>query len=223
MRRARSTSPPACRRRTSRGFKDATLARELKPFPVAATVWVQYDNSRAPWNDKRVRYALALAIDRKAIVAAVSDDTATCRRRLVPELIPGSNPADALKGTVEDAKKLLADAGFPGGKGFPQFTITASANRGQPIIAQMLQQMWADNLGITATINVLEENAYRAWVKARKTEPYDIMNQWYSDYADPANWYGDLVIADYRNSHFSNAAFADLVKKGNAEPDRQAP
>ncbi|MFO1060924.1 MAG: peptide ABC transporter substrate-binding protein [Dongiaceae bacterium] len=200
--------------------KDAELAKQLSPYPAAATVWVQYDNSRAPWNDKRVRHALALAIDRKAIVAAVSDDTAHVADTLVPELIPGSNPADAIKGTVDDARKLLADAGFPGGKGFPSFTITASANRGQPLIAQLLQQMWADNLGIQSNINVLEENAYRAWVKARKGEPYDVMlNQWYSDYADPQNWYGDLFMADYRNMHFKNADFAALVAKGATETD----
>ncbi len=138
----------------------------------------------------------------------------------MPESIPGSNPADAVKGSLDDAKKMLADAGFPGGKGFPQFTITASANRGQPLIAQLLQQMWSEKLGVTATINVLEENAYRAWVKARKSEPYDLMiNQWYSDYADPSNWYGDLVVGDYRNSHFSNPTFNDLVKQGNGEAD----
>jgi oligopeptide transport system substrate-binding protein len=200
--------------------KDPTLGKELSPYPAAATVWVQYDLSRPPWNDKRIRHALALAIDRKAIVAAVSDDTAHATDVVVPDMIPGSNPSDAVKGTVEDAKRLLAEAGFPGGKGFPQFAITASANRGQPLIAQLLQQMWAEKLGIQASINVLEENSYRSWVKARKTEPYDLMlNQWYSDYADPANWYGDLVVGDYRNSHFDNAAFTDLVKKGNAESD----
>jgi len=203
-----------------RVLKDANLGQELKPFPAAATVWVQSDNSRAPWNDRRVRYALAFGIDRKAVVAAATADTGHVADVLVPDLILGGSSADALKGTVEDAKKLLAEAGFPGGKGFPQFTLTASANRGQPIIAQALQQMWADNLGINATINVLEENAYRAWVKARKTEPYDLMlNQWYSDYADPTNWHGDLVIADYRNTHFQNAAFTDLVKQANAERD----
>jgi oligopeptide transport system substrate-binding protein len=200
--------------------KDANLSKQLSPYPAAATVWVQYDNSRAPWNDKRVRHALALAIDRVAVVAAVSDDTAHATSVIVPDIIPGSNPADAIKGTRDDAKKLLADAGFPGGKGFPQFTITASANRGQPLIAQLLQQMWSENLGIQATINVLEENSYRSWVKARKTEPYDLMlNQWYSDYADPANWYGDLIVADFRNSHFVNAAFNELVKQGSSESD----
>lgn len=203
-----------------RVLQDAELGKELKPFAAAATVWVQSDNSRAPWNDTKVRHALAFAIDRKAIVAAVTADTGHVADVLVPELILANTSADAVKGTVDDAKKLLAEAGFPDGKGFPQFTITASANRGQPIIAQALQQMWADNLGINGTINVLEENAYRAWVKARKTEPYDLMlNQWYSDYADPTNWYGDLVISDYRNTHFQNAAFNDLVTKANAEAD----
>jgi len=203
-----------------RVLQDAELGKELKPFAAAATVWVQSDNSRAPWNDAKVRHALAFAIDRKAIVAAVTADTGHVADVLVPELILANTSADAVKGTVDDAKKLLAEAGFPDGKGFPQFTITASANRGQPIIAQALQQMWADNLGINGTINVLEENAYRAWVKARKTEPYDLMlNQWYSDYADPTNWYGDLVISDYRNTHFQNTAFNDLVTKANAEAD----
>ena len=121
---------------------------------------------------------------------------------------------------MADAQKLLADAGFPGGKGFPAFTITTAGILGRPLVAQMVQQMWADNLGIQGTINVLEANAFRAWVQQRKTEPYDIMVQgWWSDYADPANWYGDLIINDFRKSHFSNAEFAALVEKGNAEPD----
>ena len=200
--------------------KDPTLSKELSPYPAAATVWVQSDLSHAPWNDKRVRLALAYTVDRAAVVAAVSDNTAHATAVVVPDIIPGSNAADAVKGTDADAQKLLADAGFPGGKGFPQFTLTASANRGQPLIAQLLQQMWAEKLGIQATINVLEENSYRSWVKARKSEPYDLMiNQWYSDYADPANWYGDLVVQDFRNNHFSNQSFNDLVKKGNSEPD----
>lgn len=199
---------------------DSTLSKELSAQPVAATVWVHYDNSHAPWNDQKVRQALALAVDRQAIVAAISNNTAHPTAVIVPENIPGSNPADALQGSVDDAKRLLAEAGFPEGKGFPPFVITASANRGQPVIAQLLQQSWSTNLGIQSTINVLEENAYRAWVKARKNEAYDLMlNQWYSDYADPANWFGDLILQDYRNMHFVNQEFTDLVTKGSAEPD----
>jgi oligopeptide transport system substrate-binding protein len=204
----------------ARVLSDATLKKQLDPFPLAATEWIQYDMSRAPWTDKRVRQALALAIDKKQIVTAVSNDTAHVAATLVPDSIPGGNSGDALQGTVADAQKLLADAGFPGGKGFPAFTITTAGILGRPLVAQMVQQMWADNLGIQGTINVMESNAFRAWVAARKTEPYDIMIQgWWSDYADPANWYGDLIINDFRKSHFKNDAFAALVAKGNAEPD----
>lgn len=204
----------------ARVLGDPTLKAELDPFPLAATEWIQYDMSRAPWTDKRVRHALALAIDKKQIVEAVSNNTARVAVTLVPESIPGGNPDDALKGSVADAQKLLADAGFPGGKGFPPFTITTAGILGRPLVAQMVQQMWADNLGIQGTINVMEANAFRAWVGQRKTEPYDIMIQgWWSDYADPANWYGDLLINDFRKSHFSNAEFAALVTKGGMEPD----
>jgi oligopeptide transport system substrate-binding protein len=204
----------------ARVLSDPKYKEELNPFPLAATEWVQYDMSHAPWTDKRVRQALALALDKKAIVTAVSNDTAHVALTLVPDSIPGGNSGDALKGTVADAQKLLADAGFPGGKGFPQFTITTAGILGRPLVAQMVQQMWADNLGIQSTINVLEANAFRAWVGQRKTEPYDVMIQgWWSDYADPANWFGDLIINDFRKSHFKNEEFAALVAKGNAEPD----
>jgi len=200
--------------------KDPELSKQLDPFPLAATEWVQYDMTNPTWQDKRVRHALGLAIDRNAIVVAVSNGTARPAASIVPDSIPGGSSGDAIKGSVDDARKLLADAGYPDGNGFPQFTITTTANRGRPLIAQLLQQMWSENLGIQASINVLEENAYRAWVQSRKTEKYDTAIQgWWSDYADPANWYGDLVLSDFRQNHFSNAEFAALVEKGNSEPD----
>ncbi len=197
------------------------LAKQLSPSPVSASVWVQFDNRRAPWNDKRVRQAMSMVIDRDAIVDVVSGGTAKASRVLVPADIPGNNPADALVGNLAKAKELLAAAGYPGGKGLPKLRLTASANRGQPLIAQLLQQMWMDNLGIDAAIDVLEENAYRAWIAARKTEPYDlVLEQWYSDYADPKDWYVDLFVDDGRHMHFVNKSFGDLVAKGGAETDQ---
>ena len=206
----------------SRITKDTQLGPQLKRLPLSGTVWVQFDNSRAPWNDVRTRQALAMVIDRKAIVDAITQGTATVAPVHVPKDIPGNNPADALGGSVDQAKQLLAAAGFPGGKGFPKFTIMASALRSQKQIAELLQQMWSDKLGITSQVSVLEENAYRAWIKARKNEPYEaVVEQWYSDYADPQDWY-DLVWAkDYRNIHYSSPMFMKLVDQAEKELSAQ--
>lgn len=206
----------------SRIMKDPKLGPELKRLPLSGTVWVQFDNSRAPWNDVRVRQALAMVVDRKAIVDAITQGTATVAPVLVPTDIPGNNPADAFQGSVDQAKQLLAAAGFPDGKGFPKFTIMASAARSQKQIAELLQQMWSDKLGISSQVSVLEENAYRAWIKARKTEPYEaVIEQWFSDYADPQDWH-DLVWAkDYRNIHYSNPAFTKLVDQAEGELNAQ--
>jgi len=206
----------------SRVMKDPKLGAELKRLPMSGTVWVQFDNSRAPWNDVRVRQALAMVVDRKAIVDAITQGTATVAPVLVAKDIPGNNPVDALHGSVAQAKQLLAAAGFPDGKGFPKFTIMASAARSQKQIAELLQQMWSDKLGVSSQVSVLEENAYRAWIKARNTEPYEaVIEQWYSDYADPQDWY-DLVWAkDYRNIHYSDPAFTKLVDQGEAELSAQ--
>ena len=206
----------------SRVMKDPTLGRQFNRLPLSGTVWVQFDNSRAPWNDVRVRQALAMVVDRQAIVDAITQGTATAAPVLVPKDIPGNNPGDALRGTLNQAKELFAAAGFPGGKGFPKFTTMASASRSQKQIAELLQQMWSDKLGVSSQVTVLEEKAYRAWIKARKTEPYEaVIEQWYSDYADPQDWH-DLVWAkDYRNMHYSSPAFVKLVDQAEAELNPQ--
>ena len=134
---------------------DPTLGKELVIHPLSGTVWVQFDNSQAPFNNVDVRQALAMVVDRQSIVDAITQGTAKVAPVLVPPDIPGNNPSDALQGSVAQAKQLLATAGFPDGKGFPTFQIMASASRSQAEIAEILQQTWSDTLGIHATITVL--------------------------------------------------------------------
>jgi len=193
---------------------------EFSLQPLSATIFPVFDNSQEPWNDVRVRQAFSLAIDRQAIVDALTEGTSEPAPVLVPEGIVGRDLSHALTGTVDDAKQLLADAGYPGGAGFPEFTITASSARGRKELAELIQQMWKDNLGVTGKVEVLEENAFRAWVKARKDEPYDIqINGWYTDYVDPNNWYKEVFVDDYRNMHFTDKEFVDLVGQGAYELD----
>jgi oligopeptide transport system substrate-binding protein len=193
---------------------------EFSLQPLSATIFPAFDNSQEPWNDVRVRQAFSLAIDRQAIVDVLTEGTSEPAPLLVPEGIVGRDDSHALTGTVDDAKQLLADAGYPDGAGFPEFTITTTVARGRKELAELVQQMWKDNLGVTGTVEVLEENAYRAWVNARKDEPYDIqINAWYTDYVDPNNWYKEVFVDDYRNMHFTNEEFIDLVDQAAFELD----
>jgi oligopeptide transport system substrate-binding protein len=193
---------------------------EFSLQPLSSTIFPVFDNRAAPWNDTRVRQAFSLSIDRQAIVDALTDGTSEPAYVLVPPGIVGNNPNDALKGTIEDAQRLLSEAGYPGGDGFPEFTITASTARNRKEIAELIQQMWTDNLGVTGKVEVLEENAFRAWQSARKTEPYDLaITGWYTDYEDPNNWYKEVFVDDFRNMHFTNPEFVDLVNRAAYELD----
>lgn len=193
---------------------------EFSLEPLSATIFPLFDNRKEPWNDVRVRQAFSLAIDRQAIVDVLTDGTSEPAPVLVPEGIVGRDLSHALTGTVEDAQRLLAEAGYPNGEGFPEFTITTSSARGRKELAELIQQMWKDNLNVTGTVEVLEENAYRAWVTARKEEPFDIgINGWYTDYVDPNNWYKEVFVDDYRNMHFTNEEFIALVNEAAYELD----
>jgi len=187
---------------------------------LSATLWVQFDNRNPIFFDVRVRKAMSLTVDRQAMVDALTDGTSFPAPVFVPEGIVGNNPADAVSGTLDDAKQLMADAGYADGKGFPEFTITTTAARGRKEIAELLQQMWKETLGLNVKVEVLEENAYRTWLNDRKTEPYDMaVSGWYTDYEDPNNWYKEVFVDDYRNMHFTNQEFLDLVGSGAYELD----
>ncbi|KQU83901.1 hypothetical protein ASD00_33945 [Ensifer sp. Root31] len=199
---------------------DATLSKQLITHPESGTWWVQYDTSHAPWDNRDVRQALGLAIDRDALSSVISDGTAEAASTIVPPGIAGASDGDAIKGDVDTARELLAGAGYPSGAGFPPFTITVRDGDSQPFVAQLLQQMWSENLGINASINIMESKAFAAWVNARKSEPYDVLTStWVSDYADPENWYGDLVTDDYRNTHFQNPEFGPLIEQAKTTTD----
>jgi oligopeptide transport system substrate-binding protein len=201
---------------------DAKLSKLKLPVPISGTWQLRLDNSNAqsPIANLKVRQALYLAIDRDLLCSKVLKGLNVPSLVLLPPDMPGYNPDAALKGTMDDAKKLLSDAGFPAGKGFPGFKLGYSAPQpNSQSVSEALVQMWNDNLGLT---NVTAFAVPTDWRTRIKTEKFDMyLGDWQSDYSDPYDWHNVIFSGDAWQSHYTDPTFLDMAKKAAVEPDPQ--
>lgn len=156
--------------------------------PYYCTIFYRLNTTRKPLDDVRVRRALSLAIDRESLVNDVVRGAGRVASCFTP---PGagydSSFSYAARETqVEQARKLLAEAGYPGGKGFPTIEIMTTSRDVQRIMAETIQAMWQKVLGIHAEIRACEWTAYKA---AQQNGDYDVSSSsWSGDYLDPATF-----------------------------------
>ncbi|HET7036883.1 MAG TPA: ABC transporter substrate-binding protein [Thermomicrobiaceae bacterium] len=204
--------------------KDAKLSKELHVVPGSQTYFVVCDstNTGSPIGKSDVRKALYLALDRQQIVEKVFQGLYIPAYTILPDDILGHNPNARIQGTVKDAQDLMSKAGYPGGKGvtltmpFPQ---TATNN----LLAQVLQQMWQTNLGITVTLQPTESKAFTALRKTFTTGHFDFyFSAWGSDYLDPFDWMNFLFTTgtDFYHAHWSNQQFDQLCAKAATLQDQ---
>jgi oligopeptide transport system substrate-binding protein len=201
---------------------DANLSKLKRSVPISGTWELRLDNSNAqsPISNVNVRKALYLAIDRDLLCSKVLKGLNVPTSVLLPPDMPGYNPDAALKGTMDDAKKFLSDAGYAGGKGFPGFKLGyVPTQKNAQAICEALVQMWNDNLGLT---NVTAFAVPTDWRTRIKTEKYDMyLGDWQSDYSDPYDWHNVIFSGDAWQSHYTDAKFLDMAKKAAVEPDPQ--
>ncbi len=168
-----------------RGGKDGSFHQD----PYYCTVFYRLNTMRPPLADVRVRRALSLAVDREKLVSRVVRGAGTPSFSFTP---PGAGYSlgAALPGTQAEreaeARRLLAEAGFEGGKGFPVLELMTSSRDVQRIMAETIQAMWQEVLGIHVDIRSCEWTAYKA---AQQNMDYDISSSsWSGDYLDPATF-----------------------------------
>ena len=164
---------------------------------IMGTYYISLNDQEEPFTDVRVRKALSLAIDRDYVANTIMQGIYTPATALVgPGIVDengyfmdnanGGEPyiSDDYAANLEEAKSLLAEAGYPDGEGFP--TITYSANdAGYHIpVAEYVQQAWGE-LGITMNIDKVE---WSSFLPMRRAGDYDISrNGWSMDYNDPSS------------------------------------
>lgn len=155
----------------------------LRTDPYLGVYFYRFNVKRRPFNDVRVRKALALAIDRESLVKNVTRGGERPAYALSYPENQGYTARAKLEGTVEDAQRLLAEAGYPGGKGFPQVELTYNTQQNNRLIAEAIQQMWRKNLGIEVSVANLE---WKVYLDAQHSLNYDVQRAgWIADYVDP--------------------------------------
>ncbi len=196
---------------------------DVHPFNYLATYYVNFNVTRKPFNDPRVRMALALAVDRERIVKKITRGGERPTSHLVPDGTANYVSPDGLAYNPTLAKTLLAEAGYPGGKGFPrvEYIFNAPAGGGSKIhedIAIELQQMWHDTLGINMDLRQVE---WKVWLSATSHLDYDLgRGDWIGDY-DDANTFLDLFLSDSGNNRtgWKNSRYDALVNEANEQTD----
>lgn len=200
--------------------------------PLLGSYYYCFSTTNEILKDVRIRKALTLAIDRKYIVENVTKGGEVPTSAFVPY---GVNDVDGEdfreKGgeffdindyakNVEEAKRLLAEAGYPNGEGFPVLEFNTDSGLNVTIF-EAVQQMWKENLGIDVQI-VQEELA--AFFSNRYSRLFTIVRGgWYADFNDPINFL-DLFTtpAPLNFSTFSNKEYDEYLKVALTSSDKNA-
>ena len=196
---------------------EAKKRPDFQNKPYLGSYYYLFNHTKPPFNDGRIRKAFSMAVDRRELVEKVSKGGQLPALAYTPPMT-GYEPPKGFKEGLEGAKKLLAAAGFPGGKGFPKVTILYNTHEGHKKIAEYLQQKWEQGLGVKVEIVNQEWKTYLDTRRDGRMGGFELCRAgWIGDYQDPYNFLF-MYLADnfdFNDGRYYNTAYDTLVKKAN--------
>ena len=203
---------------------DALRGRpDFHTFDYLGSYFVRFNVTRKPFDDTRVRKAFAMAIDRQRIVERVTRGGEKPAATLVPLSTANYLPAEGLQHDPAEARRLFAEAGFPGGRGFPAVSYLLNAGTSGSAdekVAVELQAMWRDVLGVEVSLRPMEWKTYLATMS---TLDYDLCrSSWIADYNDP-NTFLDMFLSNSGNNRtgWKDARYDEIIRRANATVELQ--
>ncbi len=191
-------------------------------LPQDGTYYYSFNTAVKPLDDIRVRKALSLAIDRQAIVDTVTKGGQVPAHSMIPgnHLDANGDVFNQVSGNygiaydtskVEEAKALLAEAGYPNGEGFPTLEVIYNTNEGHKNISEAVQEMWKQNLNIDVT---LANQEWAVFQDTRKQANFQICRAgWIGDYSDPMTYLGMFLPgAVYNYPQWNNEEYGQLLE-----------
>lgn len=194
---------------------------DFRPAPFLGTYYYMLNTRKPPLDDPRVRRALALAIDKRQIVEKITRAGQRPARSLVPDELReyvDYEPARMEPYHAKRARELLAEAGYPGGRGMPKIDILYNTSEAHQAIAELIQAQWSRTLGIRTR---LQNQEWAAYLSSRRQGKYQVARAaWIGDYLDP-NTFLDMFVTDGPNNQtgWGNAEYDRLVERAQWEND----
>ena len=166
--------------------------------PYLGVYYYLVNTEKAPLSDKRVRQALAYAINRESLADYVLKGGQKPAYHFTPPNTGGFTAEPSFTYDPDKARTLLAEAGFPNGENFPEIELLYNTSESHKIVAEAIQQMWKQELGITIRLHNQE---WKVYLDSRQKGEFDIARAaWIGDYLDPYTFLG-LGISDSGNNH----------------------
>jgi oligopeptide transport system substrate-binding protein len=188
--------------------------------PILATYFIRYNAGRRPFDDVRVRKAFSMVVDKALLTEKVTQAGEPVADAFVPPGTAGYQPPPALKRDPVAARRLLAEAGFPGGAGFPvvRYLYTNKSETDEKIAVE-LQAMFKRELGISV---LLAKQEWAVYLNSLSARDYDLCrSSWVGDYKDP-NTFLDMFVTGGGNNNtgWANKRYDELIALAAKEPDQ---
>ena len=184
---------------------------QMRIDPYLGTYYYQLNVTRPPFNDPRVRQALALTIDRQLLVDKVTQGGQAPATGYVPQGVTNYEPLKAVSFDPDKARQLLAEAGFPGGAGFPKKEILINTSEDHRRIGEAIQAMWKEHLGIDVGIYNQE---WKVYLNTRSKLDYDLARAaWIADYVYPTTFLDMFTTGNgNNNTGWSSEQYDQLIR-----------
>lgn len=196
----------------------------IHEVPRISITYIALNESIKPLDDVQVRKALQLALNREALLEAVYDGYGEVENGIFPHGLYGYNPdLPEIPYDPEQAKELLAEAGYPDGIDL-NISVKSSSTMWEKKLMETAAEMW-EEVGVHASINVMEEGQFMDLRKTGKLACYAAM--WTADYNDPDNFiytfFGSKAKTTFRSLCYPKEDIMERVRqaRGILDPDER--
>lgn len=188
------------------------LPDQLRIEPYLGSYFYRLNVTRPPFDDPKVRQALSVSFDKQLLVDNVTKGGQLPATGFVPTGIPGYDTSTTIKYDAELGRKLLSEAGYPGGKGFPKAEILINTSESHRKVAEAIQAMWRENLGIDVGIYNQE---WKVYLDSQSSLDYDISRAgWIGDYVHPSTFLDMFTTGNGNNdTGWANPQYDQLVAR----------